>query len=313
KEGFSWNKVNDLWQINLPSPNEKNIENLDFNTPSINIKDIDLGVDEKVRFGEEIEVKLNVYKGNSNKNSINVYVADGEDKISEITNFNVFGKYVNYSLNVPVLIDNNCNNKLKDGDYDLVVSGLDLEVKKDIKVEGIINSLCNLPTTKRVEDDVSIEFIEIPEEINKDKEVNIKIKIDNNSTENVKLDIWSYLYNGPVSISGEREENLKTINLPKDSSLFLDLTNNIEEHVEPGDYKLKVKIKKEGRKTTNDFTTNIKVIEKSEDKEILENQSIVTGKVVYESSDIKTKNLVPLILIITLTIIIGFLLIRKNL
>ena len=313
KEGFSWNKFNDMWILNLPSPGEKNIENYDFNTPRIEIKDISIGNDEKVRFGENFEVKINVYKGNSNKNSINVYVTDGDKKLSEVTNFNVFGKYVNYSLNIPVLLDDNCDNKFKDGNYDLIVSGLDLEIKKDIKAEGIINSLCNTPVRK-IEDDINLEFLEIPGKIEKDKEVNVKLKIDNNSTNNIKLDVWSYLYNGPVSISGEREENLKTINLPRDGSLILDLKNEIDVHTEPGDYKLKVKVKKEGRKTTNDFTTDIKVLDISnKETKNLTNENKVSGKVIYESSDIKAKNLGLIILDIILILIIALLLFRKSL
>ena len=313
KEGFSWNRFNDMWILNLPSPGEKNIENYDFNTPRIEIKDISIGNDEKVRFGENFEVKINVYKGNSNKNSINVYVTDGDKKLSEVTNFNVFGKYVNYSLNIPVLLDDNCDNKFKDGNYDLIVSGLDLEIKKDIKAEGIINSLCNTPVRK-IEDDINLEFLEIPGKIEKDKEVNVKLKIDNNSTNNIKLDVWSYLYNGPVSISGEREENLKTINLPRDGSLILDLKNEIDVHTEPGDYKLKVKVKKEGRKTTNDFTTDIKVLDISnKETKNLTNENKVSGKVIYESSDIKAKNLGLIILDIILILIIALLLFRKSL
>ena len=313
KEGFSWNKFNDMWILNLPSPGEKNIENYDFNTPRIEIKDISIGNDEKVRFGENFEVKINIYKGDSNKNSINVYVTDGDKKLSEVTNFNVFGKYVNYSLNIPVLLDDNCDNKFKDGNYDLIVSGLDLEIKKDIKAEGIINSLCNTPVRK-IEDDINLEFLEIPGKIEKDKEVNVKLKIDNNSTNNIKLDVWSYLYNGPVSISGEREENLKTINLPRDGSLILDLKNEIDVHTEPGDYKLKVKVKKEGRKTTNDFTTDIKVLDISnKETKNLTNENKVSGKVIYESSDIKAKNLGLIILDIILILIIALLLFRKSL
>ena len=313
KEGFSWNEFNDIWTLNLPSPGEKNIENFDFNTPRINIKDISIGNDKKVRFGENFEVKINVYKGNSNKNSVNVYVTDGDKKLSEVTNFNVFGKYVNYSLNVPVLLDDNCDNKFKDGNYDLIVSGLDLELKEDIKVEGIINSLCNTPVRK-VEDDINLEFLGIPDKIEKDKEVNVKLKIDNNSTDNIKLDVWSYLYNGPVSISGEREENLKTINLPRDSSLILDLKNEIDVHTEPGDYKLKVKVKKEGRKTTNDFTTDIKVLDISnEEIKNLTDENKISGKVIYESSDVKAKNLGLIILDIILILIIILLLFRKSL
>ena len=313
KEGFSWNKFNDMWRLNLPSPGEKNIENFNFNIPRIDIKNIGLVKDEKIRFGENFEVKINVYKGNSNKNSINVYVTDGDRKLSEVTNFNVFGKYVNYSLNVPVLLDDNCNNKFKDGNYDLIVSGLDLEIKEDIKIEGIINSLCNTPTRK-IEDDINLEFLEVPDKIEKDKEVNVKLKIDNNSTDNIKLYVWSYLYNGPVSISGEREENLKTINLPKDSSLILDLKNDIDEHTESGDYKLKVKVKKEGRKTSNDFTTDIKVLDiNNEGITNLTNENKVSGKVIYESSDIKTKNLSLIILDIILILLIALLLFRKSL
>jgi hypothetical protein len=107
----------------------------------------------------------------------------------------------------------------------------------------------------------------------------------------------------------------------------------IDEDVNPGAYKLKVKILKKGRKTTKDLTKEIYIKEKEEIaksqtsnlslptlsntkeekistsqesssfKETPESRNHLTGMVVYESSSMKTQKLIPYFLVLTLTIL----------
>ena len=82
----------------------------------------------------------------------------------------------------------------------------------------------------------------------------------------------------------------------------------LDYHVDPGEYKLRVRIKKEERKTPDDFTTNIMVIENEKNL-----TNILTSNTVYESSDIKAKNSVFMITLIVLVLMIIFLIFRKGL
>lgn len=149
EEGLSWSKINDIWMITNPSPGEENkgdlesSDNIDLSDSSIEIDKVyDLGSNDKAEWGSNIRIKLIIYKGNTNKNSIQSYVEKNNKKISKISKTNVYGKFQNYTITLPIQLALNCNNKYEDGDYEIVVSGLDTEDGEEIKISGE-NKECN--------------------------------------------------------------------------------------------------------------------------------------------------------------------------
>jgi len=304
KEDFSWSKINNKWVLTNPTPNENNDQGIIINKSFVKI----LEVDESANFGGIIEVKLDIYKGDTRKNAIYLFIEDNDYKISEEVNFNLFGKYVNYTINVPVQIFPNCDLKYKDGKYELKVSGLEENDKKEIKISGITKKLCNINENKVKSDDIYFELMEFPKETTQNQDIITKVRLINNSTDIQSLDLWSYIYKGKTSISGDFDENLKKIRLNPNQEIIVELKNKIDIHAEPDDYKLRVKLKKESRKTADDFTTDIKIINNNEN---ITNK--LTDNTIYESSDIKAKNTIPYILIITLILLILILIFRKGL
>ena len=304
KEDFSWSKINNNWILTNPTPNKNNDQGIIINKSFVKIRDFD----DNANFGEIIEVKLDIYKGDSNKNAINLFIENDDYRISEEVNFNIFGKYVNYTINVPVQIFPNCDLKYKDGKYELKISGLEENDKKEIKVSGTNKKLCNIKENKIKSDDIYFELMEFPKETTPNQDIITKVRLINNSTDIQNLDLWSYIYKGKTSISGDFDENLKKIKLNPNQEVIVELKNKIDIHAEPDDYKLRVKLKKESRKTADDFTTDIKII--SDDKNITNR---LTNNIIYESSDIKARNTVPYILIITLILLILILIFRKGL
>ncbi len=91
-------------------------------------------VSEGAKFGDIIKIDLYVYKGASKKNSIKVFVSDGSRTVSEETKFNVYGKFINLSLVVPVLLKGNCDKNAELIDYSIVIEGLDARAEKEIKI-----------------------------------------------------------------------------------------------------------------------------------------------------------------------------------
>ncbi len=163
KEGFSWAKLEDRWILNHPTPNQDNNQGIIINKSSVRILDYD----DNAKFGDLIEVKLNIYKGNTQKNAINLFIENDKHKISEEVNFNIFGKFVNYTINVPLQIYYNCEQKYEDGEYELKVTGLEQNDKKEIKVSGINSKLCNIKEKKgdvksssNIETESNLEHIE---------------------------------------------------------------------------------------------------------------------------------------------------------
>ncbi|MBS3098356.1 lamin tail domain-containing protein [Candidatus Woesearchaeota archaeon] len=330
KEGSSWAIVNDNWQQTMPTPNEDNIDSSEVNSSNFTISEVyDLGSDDKAKFGQIIRVKTEIYKGDSAKNSIQLWVEDEKgNRISKESKTNIYTRYADYSLTLPIQLIPNCDYNFEDDNYTIVMEGLDKTDTKAIRIDGITSSLCEfVEVEKDIEGKIfEYELIEAPSQISAGEEFKIKLKLINNDKEIHKIDVWSYVYRGSISYSGEREENKKNIVLPKTDSVVVELENLVKD-AQPGDYKLKVRIRKDSQKTVKELTTDIKIAEKANEtiklmscNEILLSEginsslekSVISGdmllksikepKIVYESANIKVEKLIPLFIIALLTI-----------
>tara|TARA_Y100000310_G_scaffold138289_2_gene137246 strand:- start:45359 stop:46801 length:1443 start_codon:yes stop_codon:yes gene_type:complete len=139
REDVSWSKhPKGHFVLSKPTPGKENeIEEENLKT-NISIKNIYLGKDKKVKFGEQLRIRLEVYKGDTTKNNIKIYVKG----ISKQTSFNVYKKFQKYIFTLPIQLDPNCKGKQEDGSYELVVDGLDKSVIQLINVTGITKRLC---------------------------------------------------------------------------------------------------------------------------------------------------------------------------
>lgn len=242
------------WQNTKPTPGEENIKYY-IQDSSVKIERIyDLGSDNKAKFGQTIRVKVNIYKGDTTKQSVKLWIKDDE-KISKETKTNLYTKYTNYTLALPVQIKPNCNGEFEDGKYYVELSGLDDFDKKTIYVEGNLKDVCDETNSGIAK--FEYNFLSYPATIYSGKEfiTQIEIKSDNHPHE---LSVWSYVYRGSKCYSGEREENKQRISLPAKSSVVIDLKNTVPD-AKSGDYKLKVKIKKDEQKTLKELTGEISV------------------------------------------------------
>lgn len=273
----------------------------------------DLGSDNTAKFGQTIRVRLNIYKGDTTKEAITTWIEKGNDKISKQSKINLYKKFTEYELTIPIQLKPNCDSEYEDGKYKIMVEGLDTSAEKDIEVEGITNDMCEtkLAYKEQSETEFYYELIDFPSEIENNKEFEIKVKVDNNDKSDHEIDIWSYIYRGPKSYSGEREANLKNLKIKRRSSKEITLQNKIE-GAEPGEYNLAVNIIKDQQKTPKKITKTIKVVgeqikeqkegiaKKEEKTELKEKgkedystllESTKQPKIIYESPSMKSKKL----------------------
>jgi len=248
--------------------------------------------DDKTKFGDIVDVKVEIYKGKTSKYSISLWAEDNGEKISETTKIHLYDKYSSYNGQLPVKLDPNCNEEFDDGDYDIIIKGLDKEDKKEIKIEGIKTSACpktsstTTSTTSKTSSSKKFEYeiIEIPETIS-NNEVNTKIKLSNNDNDDYDIKMWSYLYRGSKCYSGEREANKKQFSLQAGTSEIINMENNIIE-AEPGDYKYKIVINKDNQKTNKEA---IKEITIEDTKAVKKEQIALTGKAADKDSEKETE------------------------
>ena len=322
--------------------NDTNIEN-NFDNRIITIKgeplqeessiDIakvyDLGSDKKAKFGQTIRLKLNAYKGNTNKKSIAIWIEDKKgNRLSKQSKTNLELKYTNYSLTLPVQIKSNCDEEFDDDDYIIIARGLDSEDEEEVEIEDLTDSMCDVKIVQTKQfspKKFSFDIQDFNENIKVDKKFNTKIVLDNNNDQDIPIKLWSYVYRGPKSYSGEREENKKEFILKSNSLQVVELSNIVDK-AEPGNYKFKVIVNKNNQKTNNEITKDIIINNKlkSNNAENLNNnednnaKNLITANnvlmnrgIIYESSTEKAKALIPLFLII-ISIIINIVLIWRR-
>ncbi len=326
-EGHSYAYVEGIgWQHTKPTPGEENINYSSVKDSNFEIIDIyDLGSDKKAKFGQTIRVKVNIYKGNDTKNVVRLYVADEDTKISKESKISIYTRFTNYILTVPIQLKPNCNEKYDDGDYTIFIGWASESSAHDsfpLKVEGITSSLCKTIKVEKKASSAkfSYEVIDVPQEINVGKEFDFAVKLDNNNDADIPIKLWSYVYRGSKSYSGDREENKKEFILKANSLHIVELENIVEE-ADPGNYKFKVLVNKNNQKTNSQITKDIVINKKSNEKEANNDEKIenkIIGPVVmpnygfvYESTTEKAKSLIPFFLII-LSVMLNIVLIWKR-
>jgi len=314
--------------------NDTNLEN-NFDTRIITIKgkplredssiDIeriyDLGADNEAKFGQTVRIKLNVYKGNTNKKSVAIWIEDNKDgRLSKQTKTNLEQKYTNYSLTLPIQIKPNCDEKFKDDDYTIVARGLDSEDEEEIEIADLTDSLCEvkiIENKKLSSKKFSFEIMDFDKDIYLGNEFTTKIMFDNNNDQDINIKVWSYAYRGSKSYSGEREGNTEEFVLKRNSLQIIELSNVVEE-AESGNYKFKVMVNKNNQKTNNQITKDIVIhnnLNKVNSKNLKNNEieydneignkitdNVIYAGLVYESTTEKAKNLIPVFLIFLLVL-----------
>jgi hypothetical protein len=142
--GKSWSKNNLAWQNCTPTPGFQNFcENFSQNNESEN-KDDENEKDEEstikiehfdknVKFGQEIEINLEIYKGSTNKYAVYVYIEDeNEKRITEKEILHLRTKYHDYDESISLKLD--CIND--SGNYKITAEGLDEKDTEKIYIES---------------------------------------------------------------------------------------------------------------------------------------------------------------------------------
>ncbi|MCG2719056.1 MAG: lamin tail domain-containing protein [Nanoarchaeota archaeon] len=133
------NPENDKMQETIFVQSEKPEEESEIEITNI----YDLGQDKEAKWGQTIKVKLEAYKGNTNKKTVNIWAENKDkEKASKQTRVNIVTKYSTTELTVPIQLKPNCDKKLKDGEYKIIAEGLESRTIKKITIKGVSEELC---------------------------------------------------------------------------------------------------------------------------------------------------------------------------
>ena len=249
---------------------------------AINITDVLTGSDGKVKYGEVFSVKVEVYRGDTDKYAVYAYVENSAGtKLSETTKFHAKSKNTAYVVQLPVAMKANCQRKYAGGSHTLVVEGLGVEDRHSVYVEGLSSSACQFsassaestcvasaesPSARAAESQGEWAFLEYyPRKIFRGEEFETFVRVENSGDGKEKYAIYSYVFNRSWPLSegfdGEKwssawDANKKEFSVEPHSSKTIVLKNRIMKNIS-GSYSYRVRLKGEKRK--KDFTVQVNI------------------------------------------------------
>jgi hypothetical protein len=309
----------------------------------LDIETIYLGNDKRAQWGDQFTIKVNLYKGDETRKSVQLWAEIDGEKISKTTKVTINEKYSFYPLTLPIQLDANCNEKIDSGTAKIVIEAFGLRKEKDFIVRGVDKEICRdyLDYVEDLEKDkkrqkISNKIISIPTSSNPGNILPVTVRLTSDDKKR-NYEVWSYLYKGRTcysckNLTEDRVANKIEIKLNPDEIEDTQLFLKIDEDMKEGEYKVKVKIKKNGQKTNQEITRNIYIQKEKKihlepllvnsEKENENNSSEEvkirkkvhlesSGFIVYESSSVKAYKLVPYFLSIAFGLTIIVLVMKK--
>ncbi|MFH0701100.1 MAG: lamin tail domain-containing protein [Candidatus Woesearchaeota archaeon] len=312
------------------------------NTTSVNASSILINkiTPSELDWGEALRAEVEIHRGNTNKYAISAWVEIDGDQVSEVTKVNLYSKYTNYKLALPLLMDLRCEEDAQEAI--LVLEGLDQRAEQEVtitesssdcdeeKTESTSSNSnekgsVDTATTDSGNEDVSYELLDLPTGMSPGQILNFKVKFKGDEWDHF-FQTYGYVYRGSRCYSceaetKEREDYLQEFFLGFDEEKVVDFSLPLDGEMPPGEYKLKVRVHKDGQITAKSVDANITVGNGEEEKSITTTTSTLSKGgssigssslgvqrtilnqsqfLVYESSNEKAKKLIPYILVIVL-------------
>ena len=247
---------------------------------SLEIETIYLGSDSRAKFGGTISVKLLFFTGEFSSEEVRIYIEDSSsNRITQrLTRLKIYGKNREAEAIIPLILKPNCDKKYINGLYMLFIEAFELKINESIRVEGIVDAMCQEKVVKESTECSSnsgsgssykatiksIDIIYFPENITSSV-FDVIVDIGNNAAKAVNVTVWSYIYKGSQSYPKNRTTNKITTELKNTERIIL---KNVIPDMISGSYKLMVKANFSHRKTLEqkNVDVNINIINKSAEK-----------------------------------------------
>src|SRR3989344_972561 len=219
-----------------------------------------LDFEQDMSWGGTGEAKVRVYVGQETKEKLKLYVEDKSGTLlSEVTEFNLADDYHNYTLTLPYFLERKCGNMI---DGWLIVEGLGKKAEESVTIKKNEKLCASVSGTAAVSsiplEEKSFAIVSYPQIVVGGEEFKMTLKVRNENKENVSS-VWTYLYKGAKSYSGEREANKERITLKAGEVKEVNFQIKPLEMTE-GIYYIKAKMLKDGRKTEQEDTVAVKVV-----------------------------------------------------
>ncbi|MBU2560889.1 MAG: hypothetical protein KKD17_01230 [Nanoarchaeota archaeon] len=211
------------------------------------------------RAGESISIPLFVYRGSTLKRTIYVWIEDKDGvRVSSKSKHSLLDRFRSYNISAVL----NLSKCIPTGTYMIVADGLDTNATKEALIDSVgcdpsDPSGWSNQSSAFIEGEISFSVVSSVESAASGIPFKTRLLVSNPTPRDLEVQAWSYVYRSSKCYSGEREQNMKTINIPEFSNVTFDLENKAI--APPGDYSLKIKLLRSDRKTPKELTLPIRV------------------------------------------------------
>ncbi len=155
KEGLTWSKdfEHETLTLSLPTPGAPHNGTAVSLNSSLVLERVYVGNDDMVQFGESFRVRLHVYKGDTEKTTVKVFVAN----LSKQTTVSIEDKFVEHVFTLTIPLLPNCNGKLADGDYPVYAEGLDATTSLPVTIKGFTKDSCLILQQNTTKEQISLK------------------------------------------------------------------------------------------------------------------------------------------------------------
>lgn len=253
-------------------------DNIDINKSRIELSS---PTDQEITIPQNISFSLEVYRGKTLKRTVYVYIKDRTgSKISSTTKFSLSKRFTDYNLSGNIKVSRTNYNDT----YTFVAEGIDTISEKEIELSFIDEEL-SASTQPIINQKISFNITDVLSFVTAGQSFKTRVVAYNPTPDDLEFDAWSYVYKGSRCISGDREQNRKTINFPEHSNVTFDLENIIDPGADPGEYLIKVKIQRSDRKTPVEMKREIRI---NSDEKILD-EELSSESIIPSVTDDKLK------------------------
>ncbi len=334
---------------------------LPLQNSTLTIDSITLGSDKKARWGDQLPIRLSIYKGNESKSEVKVWAEDIDQKVSKTTSFLLPERNHLSTLTIPLQLDSNCNQKINADHILVITEAFGLRTEKEILIGGISSELCKTITVEKSvltssttssssttpsKSRAASISLDVPSSIAAGEVLPVTVHLKG-TTSKKKFTLSGYAYRGRTCYScfnrsRDQDVILKTITLDKDQEQDQEILLKMDQNIDEGILKVKIKMTQEGLKTPKEAIAETYILPApkaiplstsstrnlttpllsspppntpptvSQSHSISEKLPTNPGIVIYESTSAKTKKSIPYFLIAAFALLSVSLIFRRK-
>ena len=295
---------------------------------ALTINELNLGSDQKVKWGQQFTAKFTAYRSNGTQSTIEIWAEKAGKAVSPKTKVNAPARFTEYSFTVPLQLIPNCDEEISSGMALLHIEGLGKTATQEFKIEGVDTKVCTdyldyIDEQEKSTSKLSYLVLDVPASVAPGEAFKIKGKIENDAKKHT-FRTWAYVYRGNKCYScnegiEERDADAEELVLIGNKEKEMDLLLKLDKEMEEGEYKIKVLFNKDNQKTNKEVVETIYVQVPAETGMVNDSMSVFadgdqrsedfsslrsritgasSGIVVYESNAEKSKKVIPYLLLV---------------